>query len=159
MRQLISTCTAAAALILLGACGASTDEAASDANAAQPAPSGDQMKARPGMPPMPLYQMRDTLPEGDRTEADIADGAAIFSNRCGSCHLPGGMGTNLLTKQQVEMGNAPEMGLLTNRTDLTSDYVKYVVRHGKMAMPRLPKVEATDAELEAIAAYLGKADQ
>jgi hypothetical protein len=31
------------------------------------------------------------------------------------------------------------------------------VRYGKLAMPRLSRVEVTDAELEAIAKYLGKA--
>jgi hypothetical protein len=49
--------------------------------------------------------------------------------------------------------------MLANRTDLTSDYVKSVVRMGKMAMPRLSRVEVTDAELESISHYLGKADQ
>ena len=86
-----------------------------------------------------------------------SDGEALFSNRCGSCHLAGGMGTNLLTKQQMMAGQPPEKGLLTNRTDLTADYVKTVVRQGKVAMPRLSRTEVTDAELDAIAAYLSKA--
>jgi mono/diheme cytochrome c family protein len=67
------------------------------------------------------------------------------------------MGTNLLTKQRIAAGQPPETALLTNRTDLTADYVKAVVRNGKMAMPRLSRVEVTDAELDAIAAYLAKA--
>jgi cytochrome c553 len=112
-------------------------------------------EAKGGPPPIPPYQMRAELGGGNRLAAS-AGGEAIFSNRCGSCHLAGGMGTNLLTKQRLALGEQPENGLLTNRKDLTPDYVKQVVRQGKMAMPRLSRVEVTDSELDAIAAYLGR---
>ena len=115
-----------------------------------PAPRGPP----PGPPPP--YQMRAPLPAGDRL-AGGKDGAALFSNRCGACHLAGGMGTNLLTKQRVMLGEPPEKALLANRTDLTQDYIKIVVRRGKLAMPSLTRVEVTDAELDAIARFLGKA--
>lgn len=111
----------------------------------------------PGPPPgPPPYQMRAVLPAGDRLAGD-QDGADLYSNRCGACHLIGGMATNLLTKQRTMMGEPAENGLLTNRADLTRTYVSHVVRHGKMAMPPLTRVEVTDAELDAIARYLGKA--
>ncbi len=84
------------------------------------------------------------------------DGAAVFSYHCGYCHLPVGMGTNLITKQQVQAGNPPSMGLLTNRTDLQAGYVKAVVRAGKGAMPPQTRVDITDAELDAVARYLAK---
>jgi mono/diheme cytochrome c family protein len=99
--------------------------------------------------------MRAMLPPGDRLTG-VKDGAAEFSNRCGACHLAGGMGTNMLTKQRMTAGLPPESGLLANRKDLTRTYVKVVVRRGKLAMPRLTRVEVTDAELDAIASYLGK---
>jgi mono/diheme cytochrome c family protein len=109
-----------------------------------------------GPPPIPPYQMRAPLPAGDRL-AGGKDGAALFSNRCGACHLAGGMGTNLLTKQRMAAGEPPESGLLANRKDLTQTYVKVIVRRGKLAMPPLTRVEVTDAELDSIAKYLGKA--
>ena len=114
--------------------------------------------AAAGPPPLPPYQMRAPLPAGDRLEPG-RDGAALFSNRCGGCHLAFGMGTNLLTKERMALGQPPASGLLANRTDLTASYVKTVVRHGKLAMPPLSRVEVTDAELDAIAHYLGKAGQ
>ena len=126
---------------------------ASAALAAAPEPQAP--KGPPPGPPPP-YQMRAPLPAGDRLVGG-KDGAALFSNRCGACHLLGGMGTNLLTKQRMMLGEPPEKGLLANRTDLTQTYVKIVVRHGKLAMPSLTRVEVTDAELDAIAKYLGKA--
>jgi len=108
-----------------------------------------------GPPPILPYQMRTLLPAGDR-QSGGKDGRVLFSNRCGACHFPGGMGTNLLTKERVAAGAAPESGLLTNRKDLTVDFIKMVVRRGKLAMPRLTRVDVTDAELDAIAHYLGK---
>jgi hypothetical protein len=51
------------------------------------------------------------------------------------------MGTNLITKQQIAIGNSPTMGLLVNRDDVTADYVKAVVRMGKNAMPRQTRVD------------------
>lgn len=118
------------------------------------APKADAAKGGP--PPIPPYQVRAEAPTGNRLTSG-GNGEALFSNKCGACHLAGGMGTNLLTKQRVAAGHPPETGMLINRTDLTADYVTSVVRQGKMAMPRLTKVDVTDAELQAIAAYLGKA--
>jgi mono/diheme cytochrome c family protein len=134
------------AALMLSACQPSEQK-----QTAAPAGSG-------GMPPMPLYQVRDQAPSGDRLAAG-RDGAALFSNRCGACHLDMGMGTNLLTKQMLAAKRPPSDGLLANRTDLTSDYVKSVVRMGKNAMPRLSRVEVTDPELDSIANFLGKADK
>lgn len=108
-----------------------------------------------GPPPLPPHQMRAQMAQGDRLHTAMS-GEDLFSNRCGTCHLAGGMGTNLITGQQVAQGRPPSMGLLTNRDDLSADYVKTVARMGKAAMPRQTRVDVTDAELDKIAAYLGK---
>ena len=140
------------ALVLLSIAAASAMAAVSSV-AQQPS-----AKAPHGPPPgpPPPYQMRAPLPDGDRLGGG-KDGAMLYSNRCGACHLAGGMGTNLLTKQRIMLGEPPENGLLVNRKDLTQTYVKVVARRGKLAMPSLTRVEVTDAELDAIAQYLGKA--
>lgn len=110
-------------------------------------------QSAPGGPPSFPYQMRAEPPRGDRHAAG-RDGEALYSNMCGYCHLLGGMGTNVITVQQIAAGQAPEMGLLANRTDLDAEYVTMVVRGGKGAMPPQTRVDVTDAELQAIAAYL-----
>jgi mono/diheme cytochrome c family protein len=121
--------------------------------------AGPAAAAAGAAPPMPPpYQVRAPLPAGDRLTG-AKDGEALFSNRCGACHLAGGMGTNLLTKERIAAGQPPESGLLANRKDLTRLYVETVVRRGKLAMPRLTRVDVTDAELDAIAHYLGKAGE
>lgn len=132
-----------AALALLAACSQQ------DQAPAAPAQAGK------GPPPPPPYQMRPEAPGGNRLAG--GDGKTLFEVHCGYCHLTGGMGTNLLTKQRMMAGEPPEKGLLANRTDLTADYIKQVVRMGKNAMPPQTKVDLTDAELDAVASYLGKA--
>lgn len=138
---LASALIAGAALVQMAAGTASAQQGP----APSPPPGG-------GMPP---YQMRDVGPSGDRL-ASGRDGAALFSHVCGACHLTLGMGTNLLTKQRVAMGETPDKGLLTHRDDLTAEYVIAIARMGKGAMPPQTRVDVTDAELKAIAAYLGK---
>lgn len=138
-------------LFALAACNRGKDQAE--------APPQQQVAAKAGAPagpppPPPPYQMRPKAPSGDRTTA--SNGEIAFGVHCGYCHLTGGMGTNLLTKQRMMAGEPPEKGLLTNRTDLTPDYIKSVVRQGKNAMPAQTRVDITDAELDAVAAYLGK---
>jgi hypothetical protein len=43
---------------------------------------------------------------------------------------------------------------LEDRRDLTVDLVKFFVRNGVATMPQLRKVEVSDADLDALAAYL-----
>jgi hypothetical protein len=45
---------------------------------------------------------------------------------------------------------------LHERTDLVPEFVVYTVRHGVNVMPAARKTEISDAELNAIAAYLGR---
>ena len=106
-------------------------------------------------PPPPPYQTRSAPPPGDR-HAPGRDGKALFENHCGYCHLTFGMGTNLLVKQRLAAGASPATALLANRDDLTSQYVHAVVRMGTGAMPPQTRVDVTDAELDAVAAYLGR---
>ncbi|CAH0495585.1 cytochrome c [Novosphingobium sp. CECT 9465] len=136
-------------IVLAAAVLAFSAAAYAQGTAALPPPPG-------GPPPMPPYILRPLAPDGDRLKPG-RDGKALFEVHCGYCHLVGGMGTNLLTKQQMLAGNPPEKGLLSNRDDLTAEYVKSVVRMGKGAMPQQTRVDLTDAELDAVAVYLGKA--
>lgn len=106
-------------------------------------------------PPFPTYQMREEVVTDQRLVSQNS-GAVLFSNLCGSCHLLAGMGTNVLTGQRVALGEKPEMGLLVNRQDLHPDYIRSVVRNGKNSMPRLSRVDITDAELTLVANFLTK---
>ena len=46
--------------------------------------------------------------------------------------------------------------VLEERTDLVPEFVKVIVRQGVSFMPQLRKTEISDADLEALAAYLAR---
>ncbi len=77
------------------------------------------------------------------------DGKALYLKECGICHLPGEMGSNILSRR---LGKT--QGVLAARTDLTPSQIKEVARRGQLMMPRFSRVEVSDRELEAIAQYL-----
>jgi mono/diheme cytochrome c family protein len=80
------------------------------------------------------------------------NGKTLFNERCAVCHAPGGMGALVLTRRL-----GPGKAILAQRTDLTAGYVQYVARNGLGSMPRLSRVEVTNPELTAIAAWLASA--
>jgi mono/diheme cytochrome c family protein len=83
--------------------------------------------------------------------AEIAatDGKALFTRRCGICHLADGGGTWMLERR---LGKA--QSLLESRTDLQAPYIRRITRYGLNGMPRFTRVELPDADLEAVIVYL-----
>ena len=76
----------------------------------------------------------------------------MFDKWCAPCHGdgPGKPGTSAL--QALYKGTKP--ALLEERTDLVPQLTKTFVRTGVSIMPFFRKTEITDAELDALAAYL-----
>jgi mono/diheme cytochrome c family protein len=79
------------------------------------------------------------------------DGKALFTQRCSLCHQAEGGGTWMLGRRL-----GADKALLESRTDLQPAYIRLVVRAGIASMPRFTRVDVSDAELDAIAAYLAK---
>jgi (+)-pinoresinol hydroxylase len=79
-------------------------------------------------------------------------GYVQFQMSCAACHGtgPGKPGTRALAAKYK--GATP--ALLEERTDLNPAYIKQVVRQGLYVMPFFRKTELSDADLNAIAAYL-----
>lgn len=101
-----------------------------------------------------------TIPAWSRTTAAVEDrgsaverGAAVFNNWCSACHARGGQNapgtTSLQNKYQ---GSVP--AALEDRRDLTADVLKTFVRNGVATMAPFRKTEVSDADLDALAAYL-----
>jgi len=84
----------------------------------------------------------------------LQQGHEVFNKWCAPCHSagPGNPGTTAL--ETVYQGAKP--GALEQRSDLTSEIVSYFVRNGVSIMPFFRKTEISDAELEALAAYLSR---
>jgi mono/diheme cytochrome c family protein len=81
-------------------------------------------------------------------------GKAVFDKWCAPCHAagPGHPGTTAIGA--LYKGAKP--AALEDRTDLTADIVKQFVRKGVSVMPFFRKTEISDADLDALAAYLAR---
>jgi len=79
-------------------------------------------------------------------------GYVLFQRACAVCHGsgPGKPGSRALAAKYH--GSLP--ALLEERTDLEAPYIKQVVRQGLTVMPFFRKTELSDADLDAITAYL-----
>ena len=83
-------------------------------------------------------------------ESQIERGHKVYDKWCFPCH-----GTGLGkpgTESLRQRGQKP--AVLEERTDLTAPLIKIFVRHGVLFMPTFRKTEISDADLDAIAAYL-----
>jgi (+)-pinoresinol hydroxylase len=90
----------------------------------------------------------DTQPLAARQE----QGHAVFQRWCEPCHgrapyLPATAALTVKYKGKIA-------GALEDRKDLTPPAVKTFVRQGVFSMPPFRKTEISDADLEALAAYL-----
>ena len=81
-----------------------------------------------------------------------AKGKQAYDHICIYCHSPGVWGTNRLARRMDK-----EHAVLENRTDLTAAGIRAVVRTGIGSMPPLRRTELSDADVDAIAAYLTRA--
>lgn len=88
-------------------------------------------------------------------EATIQKGEKVFDYWCATCHGPGLPGTVALETKYK--GAKP--GLLAERTDLIPPVTKTFVRKGVSIMPFFRKTEISDADLDALAAYLARNDK
>jgi cytochrome c5 len=85
----------------------------------------------------------------DPATDSVADGGALFQAKCALCHVGFAPGSTMLARR---LGK--DRALIAERTDLTADYVRQVVRSGINNMPPITRAEVADGELDAIVAYL-----
>jgi (+)-pinoresinol hydroxylase len=87
-----------------------------------------------------------------RPPPGAAAGYLQFQNSCAVCHGAGPEKPGTRSLAAKYKGKLPAQ--LEQRTDLTPEFIKYTVRHGVTVMPPFRKTELSDADLDAIAAYL-----
>ena len=87
-----------------------------------------------------------------QNDAAMQKGNDAYQYWCATCHGagPGHPGTTALAAKYK--GARP--GLLEDRTDLSPQGIQFAVRRGISIMPFFRKTELTDADLEAVIAYL-----
>ena len=83
-----------------------------------------------------------------------AQGRAVYGKWCAPCHDPGVAhpGTHALAVKYQGI----KSGVLLEWTDLPAAMVKVLVRHGISVMPQFRKTEISDADLDALAAFLSR---
>ena len=94
-------------------------------------------------------------------DALLAQGKQVYDYWCLPCHgaglgLPGFDGLPGTQQLRLKYRNTNISPLLEERTDLVPDFVKVVVRQGVSFMPQFRKTEISDADLDALAAYLAR---
>jgi len=83
-------------------------------------------------------------------QEQIERGHKVYDKWCFPCHGSGQGRPG--TASLAARGQKP--AVLEERTDLTAPTIKQFVRHGVLFMPTFRKTEISDADLDAIAAYL-----
>ena len=106
--------------------------------------------------PFPIAAWSRTTASVEESGSAAERGAAVFNNWCSACHSRGPQNapgtTSLQNKYQ---GSVP--AALEDRRDLTPEVIKVFVRNGVAMMAPFRKVEVSDADLDALAAYLTRA--
>jgi mono/diheme cytochrome c family protein len=104
-------------------------------------------------PPFPVAAWSRTTAVVEDLGSAAERGAAVFNNWCAACHSRGPQNapgtTSLQNKYQ---GSVP--AALEDRRDLTPEVIEVFVRNGVAMMAPFRKVEVSDADLDALAAYL-----
>lgn len=103
-----------------------------------------------------------STPNGNESAPPLVKrGEEAYRARCNLCHgrltadASPGFGARMSgTEALAAKYQGKKPAVLEDRTDLSADLVKYYVRHGGGIMPFLRKTELSDADLDAIAAYL-----
>jgi mono/diheme cytochrome c family protein len=85
-------------------------------------------------------------------------GRAVYEEACAPCHArgPGSDGAAMLPGPAALMikYRGSLSPYLEERDDLNAEVLKLFVRNGTGSMPRFRKTEVSDADVEAIAAYI-----
>lgn len=89
----------------------------------------------------------------------LEQGKQVYDYWCLPCHgpglgLPGFDGLPGTQQLRLKYRGTDISPLLEERTDLVPEFVKVIVRQGVSFMPQFRKTEISDAELDALAAYL-----
>ena len=95
----------------------------------------------------------------DAREAEIERGKQVYEHWCAPCHgpgigLPGFDGLPGTHQLKLKYRGTEVPAVLDERTDLVPEFIKVVVRQGVSFMPQFRKTEISDAEIEALAAFL-----
>ena len=85
--------------------------------------------------------------------AEVMTGEKVFQQWCIHCHGEDNSGPGTL---RLAWDKGEDKSLLTERADLGREYIRFVVRRGLDEMPSFRITEISEAELNALADFLGR---
>ena len=85
-------------------------------------------------------------------DALVAQGREVYLARCEYCHGPGPQQGATMVLQGRYQGAVPS--ILAERTNLTPEYIRAVVRTATNGMAPIRITEVSEQDLEAVIAYL-----
>jgi mono/diheme cytochrome c family protein len=94
---------------------------------------------------------------GGAQAQDAVRGNEVFQSWCAPCHAPGPRHPGTQALDALYKGAKP--AALEQRTDLLPELTRAFVRTGVSVMPPFRKTEISDADLDALAAYLAPKPQ
>ena len=100
-----------------------------------------------------LVMAMSTLTASAQNAPTVDKGKQVYDYWCATCH-GGGRGRPGTTALAAKYKEKELPALLEERTDLTPQAICLFTRNGISIMPMFRKTEVSDAELDAIVAYL-----
>jgi len=83
--------------------------------------------------------------------AEPLPGKILFERHCAACHAPG---PGHAGTERLAQARGAAKAALEQRTDLTPEYIRSVVRNGLIEMPPWRLTEIDDAQLDQLVQYL-----
>lgn len=88
------------------------------------------------------------------SDPKLQKGFEVFQYWCTPCHGAGPGHPGTIALEAKYRGSTP--AVLEERKDLPPDLTRYYVRNGVSIMPPFRKTEISDADLDALAAYIAR---
>ena len=97
--------------------------------------------------------------EPEASTAGLERGEQVYDQWCAPCHgpglgLPGFDGLPGTQQLRIKYRGTDVPAVLDQRNDLVPEFIEVIVRQGISFMPQFRKTEVSDADLEALTAYL-----
>jgi len=103
-----------------------------------------------------LLALSASLPSAAADSPQIERGREVYQHWCSACHAAGDQGVPGTLALAAKYQGTSTPAALEQRRDLSLPVLRHFVRNGVSVMPFFRKTEISDAELEAMAAYLAQ---
>lgn len=105
---------------------------------------------------MHMLMLAAALPAAAADNPQIERGREVYQHWCSACHAAGDHGFPGTLALAAKYQGTSTPAALEQRRDLSLPVLRHFVRNGVSIMPFFRKTEISDADIEAMAAYLAQ---